>query len=138
MRIAEERSLMAELAQEVAHAGIVLETPSGKPVGNRWISRAQGVTLVANARSSSDRNTAGSAFAPIRNQSLRSPFGPRSSGGTTPAALAAAAGTVEPAHSGVIKPGRQDREGTWNPSRRIIDRWTKSGQAQNNAPPSTI
>jgi hypothetical protein len=33
MRIAEERSVMAELAQEVAHAGIVLETPSGKPVG---------------------------------------------------------------------------------------------------------
>ena len=37
--------------------------------------------LVASARSRTDRNAAGSGFAPTRRQSLRSPFGPSSSGG---------------------------------------------------------
>ena len=37
--------------------------------------------LVASARSSSDRNAPGSPFPPTRSQLLRSPFGPRSSGG---------------------------------------------------------
>jgi len=49
--------------------------------GNRWISSAQGVGLVASARSRTDQNTAASPLAPTRSQSLRSPFGPRSSGG---------------------------------------------------------
>jgi len=39
------------------------------------------VGLVASARSSSDRNAPGSPFPPTRSQLLRSPFGPRSSGG---------------------------------------------------------
>ena len=54
-----------------------------KPGGNRKIWRAQGVGLVVAACSSSDRKAGGSSFAPTRSQSLRSPFGPRSSGGTS-------------------------------------------------------
>ena len=72
---------MANLAQEIAHAGMVLQIPRCQVRWQPLDLEGPRRGVVASARSRIDRNVAGSPFAPTRSQSLRSPFGPRSSGG---------------------------------------------------------